>query len=319
MFTFTNTASIGIAFFLLSSHIGIAIPQFFPLPSLTKHVIFAMGVIPLWWNRLNSQSTAFVSPRMRLFHLYFCFVFFIAITSAAASVQEYGMNSAFKTCGLILVFSSLICCSGYYSSKDLRNGLILYSIIELSLLYFTKSEWNANAVASRAATAAITSYFLLPYFIFGLTLFALGLTIAFRFQARTVLLSMIFAYTAVYFSRQIQKNAAAISIVLIVVFLAVASFSHEGLSALRKYAKSSLSSQSEVAQFFLSDKNESDIEGDFFDRQLAWSSGFKKMQKHPFLGIGLGNEEKTGGLASHNAYLSLAIEGGLLSLVLWML
>ena len=45
----------------------------------------------------------------------------------------------------------------------------------------------------------------------------------------------------------------------------------------------------------------------------------KNIQKQPLIGIGLGNETKVGQLESHNAYLSLAVEGGLTSLILWLL
>lgn len=295
------------------------IPEFFPVPSAAKHVIFVFGVVPLWWNRLNACSCPTASPRMKLFQLYLFFICLIACTSAAASVQDYGMNSVFKTSGLIIVFSSLIFCSGYYSGKDLRNGLILYALIELSLLYFTWSEWNANAVASRSATAAITCYALMPSFVLSFSLLLLGLIVAFRFQSRTVLLSLVLSYLGMFVVRKMQKNTSAISIVLVVVFFASALFSIEGLANLRKYAKSSLNSQNQIAQFFLNDKNEKDIDGDFFDRQRVWVEGLKTIQEFPALGVGLGNENTTNGLSSHNAYLSLAIEGGILSLLFWIL
>ncbi|MDC0294469.1 O-antigen ligase family protein [Mariniblastus sp.] len=256
---------------------------------------------------------------MKLFHLYFFFIFLIACTSAAASTQDYGMNSAFKTGGLIVVFSSLMFCSGYYSGKDLRNGLILYAIIELSLLYFTWSEWNPNAVASRAATAAITSYILIPSFVFSFSLLLLGLTIAFRFQSRTVFFSMVFSYFGMFLFSKMRKHSSAYSVALVVVFIASALFAVEGLAELRKYAKSSLNSQGQLAQFFLSDKNEKDIDGDFFDRMAPWSSGLKNIQKHPALGVGLDNESKAQNMESHSAYISLAVEGGLPSLLIWLL
>jgi hypothetical protein len=295
------------------------LPEFLPLPSITKHVIFAFGVVPLWWNRLNASPLAIASPRMRLFHIYFFFIFLFACASAVVAFPEYGMNSTFKTSGLIIVFPSLIFCSGYYSGKDLRNGLILYSIIELSLLYFTWSEWNPNAVASRAATAAITSYILMPSLVLSFSLLLVGLTVAFRFQSRTVVLSTVFGYLGMFLFGKMQKNISAISIALVVVFLASALFSTEGLAKLRKYAKSSLNSQGQLAQFFLSDKDEKDIDGDFFDRMTPWSVGLENIQKHPVLGVGLGNESKAQDSESHNAYLSLAVEGGLPSLAIWLL
>jgi O-antigen ligase len=295
------------------------LPEFLGLPSITKHVIFAFGVVPLWWNRLNASPLAIASPRMRLFHIYFFFIFLFACASAVVAFPEYGMNSTFKTAGLIVVFSSLMFCSGYYSGNDLRNGLILCAIIELSLLYFTWSEWNPNAVASRAATAAITSYILIPSFVFSFSLLLLGLTIAFRFQARTVFFSMVFSYFGMFLFSKMRKHSSAYSVALVVVFIASALFAVEGLAELRKYAKSSLNSQGQLAQFFLSDKDEKDIDGDFFDRMLPWSVGLENIQKHPVFGVGLGNESKSQDMASHNAYISLAVEGGLPSLLIWLL
>lgn len=311
---------LGIAFFLLSSHIGLIFPERLGLPSYVSHVLFITGTLPLWFQKLNSCSPATNSPRLRLTQFYLILVFCFALISGILSIDQHGYFALFKTGGLILTFYTIKACSSCYSAKELRHGILLFAMLEFGLLTFTWMEWNPNTISSRSATAAISSYFLIQNSIMRFLLLAIGLIVAIRFQSRTALVAMILSYGFWRLLRECQKGKTFLIMPMLFGVIILAFFINETSNRMREYAKSSLNSQNPVSTFFLSDKTKEKIDGDFFDRQGNWNYAIEKIKKNPMFGIGPGIERKTSGdRGSHNAYLAIAVEVGIPSLMLWLL
>ena len=313
-----------LAFFFLASHIGLMVPEFFPVPGYFLFIVSGAAVVPLWWRRHAKKA-----PRMEHQRLAFLrYIIFVIVTLALCSaILVFGDTGSFgsligvggKTAGLVVVYLTLLYCSRSYSSDQLVTAFLIFAICEAGLMFFTRGEWNANAVASRVAMTGVIGFYLAPYKSLQWGSLFLGLGVAFRYQSRTVLVGVIFALGLMWIVKRVPRNKEMVFIAALTVSLFLFMFSAEIRDSAETIAVNSLGSNNPIAQFFLEDKNIRKIQYDFLDRADVWEASIRTIKENLILGVGLGNESKYVGGRSHNAYLSLAVEGGVFVVFAWVM
>ena len=69
-----------------------------------------------------------------------------------------------------------------------------------------------------------------------------------------------------------------------------------------------------LGRFAAGAKDAQDVKEDPLDRRSVWEASMSRISERPLLGFGIGAESFVSDRGSHNAYLSLLIEGGVLHL-----
>lgn len=314
-----------LAFFFLASHIGIMIPQFTGLPQPIFFAISGAALIPLWWKKQSTKKSRFRHhPKMAILQTSAFCVFVLAGCSVLMAVSADSSiatltSAGGKTAGLLSVYLTLMYCSCAYTTNQISKALLIYGFFELAMLFFTNHEWNANTVAVRGSTAGLVGFYLLKSWPKQVAALLVGMAVAIIFRSRTVTVGMILSVLLMWIVNRAPKNKELIFIGFLSSALLLFAFSGQIREVGFTIANNSLGSDNPISQFFLEDKTVVSIQSNFLDRSQIWEVSFETIRRNPWLGIGIGNESSMFGTRSHNAYLSLAVEGGLASALLWII
>ncbi|MDB4564375.1 O-antigen ligase family protein [Mariniblastus sp.] len=316
-------AILGLALFFISSHLSIGIVKYLSLPNIATYAIGTLALAPLWWQKLKNPPQNIKNQFLNFIFIGICT---LSCLSSVNSVETSGFDVAAKTLGLLLVLLTLLVCAPAYQIKEIQHSLVIYSLGEFALLWITFDEWNPNAFSNRIVTSAATFFYTCPIRLIGIASFCTGLYFAIRSGSRTTTLAAIFAICTTSALGPKVRNKRLIFASLIFLAVITAILAGPIQRQMRKLAIDSLGSKNSVARFFLNDKSKENLRAgaDFFDRSIIWTQSIKTIKKHPILGVGLGNESKyilidKKSHRSHNAWLSLAVEGGILVTMFWAL
>ena len=202
----------------------------------------------------------------------------------------------------------------------MQSGLCFYAFLELGfLLLFPQADWNSNTYAARTITAGAIGFYILPKTYLKYAFFAVSIFIAITVQCRTALVAVIFGFAFTKYVNLDGKQTQLTTGLLLISCLFASLFSQELNSAGKNYLKSSLGNQSKISKLFLSDKSTEDIDRDMFDRKQHWHEAIGAIKKHPFLGVGFGNEFTLLNKSTHNSYFTIALKSGVIGLVFWVI
>ena len=300
------------------------VPKFTGLPQPIFFVISGAALLPLWWMKIASKkSRTRRHPKMSLIQALCLSVFALAGCSVLLAISVDGGIAALtsvggKTAGLFSVYLTLMYCSRAYSSNQISKALLIYGVIELCMLLYTNIEWNANTVAVRGGTAGLIGFYLLKNRPLQVAALALGFAVAFIFRSRTVIVGMTLSVLLMWIINRAPKNKELIFFGFFAAALLLFALAGQIRKVGLTIATNSLGSDNPISRFFLEDKTVVSLESNFLDRTQIWEVSIEIIGKNPWLGIGIGNEQAVIGARSHNAYLSLAVEGGLISALLWV-
>ncbi len=226
-----------------------------------------------------------------------------------------------KALGTILTISALMLGAFAYKSREIQWGLQLFALVELTgtfLLYRSGADVNPNALSVRASVAGMCLFALLPSRALCFAFLGGSLLFSFVIGCRTSVVATVGAVVFFYVERTSRKNRVPTLLGMFVIVVGLLVFFPTIMSAVQKVLISNLGSDNPLAEFLLHDKSASKIRTDFLDRFEVWGHSWRYIQRRPVLGYGLGLESELMNARSHNAYLSLLFEGGILFLAAWM-
>lgn len=226
-----------------------------------------------------------------------------------------------KAGGCFLSLFALAYSVRVFNYTEIARALVLFSIVETVgciWLYISGADVNPNAISVRFCVAAICVYSISPNKVLKIAALASAIGFAAALSCRTSAVALVGAVVFLYLEKSSRKGRATLLILtfagatLTLIFLPVI------LSAMQQIAIQSLGSDNPIARFFLHDKSSAKISTDYLDRTVVWEQSLNYISKKPLLGYGIGTEQEIVGVRSHNAYLSLLFEGGVVWLGAWM-
>jgi len=221
---------------------------------------------------------------------------------------------------LILTLWTLYSCAKSFSLLSLRSALGIYAVAELGLLFlFPQADWNPNAFAARAITASVLGFYFMPKNYLKYCVLVLGIYLSITSESRTAVLGTVFGFSFTRYAKLFEKHAQILAVALLVFCLFLSLFSQDLSASGRQLLKDSIGNQDFFSQFFLSDKTANKIDNDIFDRGKQWNQAINTIKKHPFLGVGFGNEFSILDNSTHSTYLAVTVRYGLMGLVLWVI
>lgn len=312
---------------LNSSMVSVMGVQLGAFPSMTGHALSALtliGLVVLTWFR--NQRFSFVSLPSNLK------LSLITLGITTGFLGMYGLGSpsiefslkqliVLKTAGVLITLYALVSSCRIFSFKEIVNGLYIFSFVELAgcIFVFTfGGDINENAIAVRVAVACMCLYTLLPYRWMGMAAILACLVFSTLLECRTSSIALLGAVSFLYIEKRTRKQRALVLLFAFTALVLTLAFLPLITSALQQIAVASLGSENPVAQFFLHDKSSAKINYDYLDRYEVWSYAWEYISDHLLLGHGLGTEHEIMRVRSHNAYLSLMFEGGIVLLFAWM-
>ncbi len=249
-----------------------------------------------------------------------------SITTIAFVVNPSGNSGEstsliFKTAALYITFIVMFASAKWYNERELLWAFAIFAIFEgvvFTFFAFTRSlDVNQNTIALRIASSGLVLYGVLwggiKYFPILGTSSAVAIV-----GSRTALLATICSLTITTIETRSRGNRFGYFIVFTLLFAVLFANLSSITKSIQDLAIKNLNSSNPVAGFFLSDKSKQKIKNDFFDRRKAWNYAVGAISKRPLLGVGVGGEHSALGFRSHNAYLSIAVEGGLPYLFFWI-
>lgn len=244
-------------------------------------------------------------------------------TAAASMSVKAEVAMINKTLGLALALLSIVLGVRIFRSIEVRAALILFALSEITLVFTAKAlgmNFNANNLGMRMAVSGLVLFALTKHKLGMLSYVLLVACLSFTFslQCRTAIVAALGATVLLGIEKYTRRQRATAAFIAIF-FLGGLFFALPTIhSVTRELAVQSLGSSNPIAQFFLSDKNKSKIDNDYFDRMHVWDHVWKRIERRPIFGHGLGTEQALMGIRSHNAFLSLMYEGGVVLLALWL-
>ncbi len=320
-------AVVCLAFFFASSGFGLVLERISG-NSLLGNAILLAGPICLWVAKALLRRPVFRSRGYRQVQYGLMFVGCIACLSATAAVFDPALNSGavrvclLKTGGLVFLFLALANCALFFSKQEVIYSLILFGLVEFTTMvtavFLLGVNLNPNAVGVRAATSGLVLLAMLPSRPWSVAGWIGSLFVAFTLQCRTSMLASIGSVSIGFLESRTRASRASLIVMAVLLCSLLAVAGEDMAGALRQTATSNLHSTNPVAKFFLSDKSRQDVSGDFLDRSQVWSVMLIRIKDRPLLGYGIGTESALFRTRSHNAYLSLLIEGGVGLLASWL-
>ena len=226
-----------------------------------------------------------------------------------------------KTAGVMISIVALVSSCRIFSFKEISMALRVFAVFELAgcfAVFYLGSDINENAIAVRATVACMCLYALLPSKAMGYGAIVGCLAFSVSLGCRTSSIALLGAVLFLHLEKNSRRQRAlvlvssfAAAVALLVLFPLVAA-------GMQQWAMASLGSDNPIAQFFLHDKSSAKISYDYLDRFDVWTLSLEHIREHPFLGHGMGTEHEIMKIRSHNAYLSIVFEGGIVLLLAWM-
>ena len=276
---------------------------------------------------MRSRNSSLPVPSHYLITLILIVVYSTLLTyyqtaaSSLSNVAESGMIN--KTLGLTLALLSIVLGVRIFRGSEVRVALFLFGIFEACFVLLSKYMglgFNANNLGMRMAVAGLVLFGVtkpkLIFIRYGLLTGCLFFT--FSLQCRTALVAALGAIAILFLEKHTKKQRAAAGFIAVFVLGSLFFLLPTIHSVAREIAVQSLGSSNPVAKFFLSDKNRAKIDTDYLDRQHVWKRIWPRIERRPIFGHGLGTEQELVGSRSHNAFLSLLFEGGVVLLFLWL-
>ena len=226
-----------------------------------------------------------------------------------------------KTAGILISIVALVSSCRIFSFKEISMALRVFAVFELAgcfAVFYLGSDINENAIAVRASVACMCLYALLPSKFMGIMAIIGCLAFSASLGCRTSSIALLSAVFFLYLEQNSRRQRTVVflvsftSIVLLLIFLPLIT------TALQRIAIAYLGSDNVIAHFFLHDKSSAKISYDYLDRFDVWSFAWEHIRNNLLLGHGLGTEHEIMHIRSHNAYLSLLFEGGIVFLLVWM-
>ena len=281
-------------------------------------------LILLTWFRRQQVSFKSLPTAFKTSILILCVVTCLLGLYAVASPsvdRALKTSVVLKTGGTVISLVALTMAARMFTFAEVSRGLLIFSIVELVgciLIFRANTDVNENAIAVRATVACMCLYTLLPNKILGFA--AVGGCLAFSVSlgCRTSAMALLGAIGSLEVEKRTRNKRGVVVIASIIGFSFLVLFIPWLVVGLKSLATASLGSDNPIAQFFLHDKSADKISYDFFDRFDVWSYSWEHIREKPVLGYGIGTEHAIMQVRSHNAYLSLMFEGGIVLLVSWL-
>ena len=320
-------AVVCLAFFFSSSGLALVVEEVFANPLFNISILIA-GPASLWVTKTKLRRKVFSTKEYRQVQNGLLFVGCLACLSATAAVFDTALSAAairaclLKTGGLIFMFIMMATCASAFTMREVIYSLIVFALVEFSTMasafFVFGIDLNPNAVGVRVATSGLVLFAVLPRAVLRALAWIGSLAVAFMLQCRTSMVASIGAVVAGYFEARTRMARGSLIVLAVIACSTLLVLGEDITGALRKTATSNLQSTNPIAKFFLSDKDRGDVSGDFLDRRHVWTAMIRRFEDRPLLGYGVGTESALFRTRSHNAYLSLLIEGGVGLLASWI-
>lgn len=313
--------AVALGYFLLSMSLGVQALKLTGNPAfLGALVASGMAAIHLsvpsnMFSKRESSSALFVLPAIGLLIIF------------ASSVHSASISAIIKCCMLSAAMCLMAVKAPGLKRNEILSGFLFFGIVEFAFVCGTRSEWNPNAFCNHimfaslciaAGAQGLPSQTLKR--LAGLIIVA-GVGIGFVMGSRTATIAMLVVSIAYWFVRAGNVSVTTLRCSLLAVLLASLLWSGDIGGGVTRIAIDNLDSRNPIARFFLEDKSKRKVEKDFFDRQIVWEAAFNTMQENPFLGIGydrpLPMQRNVRALGSHNAYLEIGYQCGVIAMLLW--
>ncbi|MEM8943674.1 MAG: O-antigen ligase family protein [Planctomycetota bacterium] len=318
-------AGAAVAFLFLSSGIGLLLGELGS--SASQYLVQFLGPVGLWLAATVLNRQPISSADSHRLNLALIFVSTMACLSATSNLFDPVLNDRallaclMKTGGMVFVFTAMARYASCFTEGEVRFGLTLFAALEfasIGIAYLAGLGINENAVGVRLATSGLVFYSLKPPTLAKRVTWLTSLAAAFWLQCRTSMVASVAAVVAQHLEKKTRGARGSLIAMAIVAILTLTVLGNEIADGLHNAALRNLHSSNPIARFFLSDKSRDDLSGDFLDRTEVWAVMFQKVMDRPLLGYGIGSEAALFRMRSHNAYLSLLVEGGVGFLLGWL-
>ena len=226
-----------------------------------------------------------------------------------------------KSGGTFLSIFALVYSVRVFNHTEVTRGLILFAIVEIAgcaWLFLSNADVNPNAISVRSSVAAMCLYAILQKRLLKIAVLGSAISFAAALSCRTSAIALTGALLFLRLERSSRKDRAPMLIVTVFAAILMLVLLPTILSAMKVVAVNSLGSQNPIARFFLHDKTSAKISTDYLDRSEVWEHSLSYIKQKPLFGYGIGTEPEILGGRSHNAYLSLLFEGGIVWLCAWL-
>lgn len=321
-------ATICLTIFFSASGYSLLAGEMFDNAILTNGVL-VLGAVALFLPYISYERRYRASPFLVQVRLAIAVICASALITASYIVIEDDTRSTvlricfFKTGGLCLISTALAFGAPLYRPREVTWALLAFTVSELLVIstsfLLLSVDFNANTIGSRSSTIGLIAVACFSPLLFRGIGFVLSLAMSVFLQCRTSAVAT--GATLLIASIETKSRRARFAAVLGVLLLGgiLGVFADDAQRAIKRLAIEHLGSKHFVAKFFLDDKNRAKIDSDFLDRGRVWKASIRQIKRRPVLGYGVGTEMKRFKFRSHNAYLSVAIEGGIVFLVSWVL
>lgn len=245
-------------------------------------------------------------------------IIFSIVASFFVSAFTHGAIGFNKTLGVVFCLYLFLNVSRYLPAPAIKRGLVTFIMIESIVLGISHDYWNSNALCMRLATVGIVMISLVDSRIARLVILCFVTTITISLQSRTATFAFLLIACGLLIREVIQSNPSVFKYLIVIGFLSGLALHPYVMSQVQQLALKNLGSHNAFTEFFLRDKNVRRIANDFFDRRHAWEGAWRLIRSNPVLGIGPGLESEILHGRAHNAYLSLALDGGIIYLSSWV-
>ena len=230
-----------------------------------------------------------------------------------------------KTLGTCLTFGAVLIGSRMLHYEEWVIALKVYATIEISLVLLSlfaglNIEFNANNTGMRVIISAMILFILLDWTVLRWSILMSAFAVLMMLQCRTGIVSALGALSVLVLERFSRKKRVVFVMVIGTGLFLLFAFLPYIYGAFVDALTSVVGTDNFVSRKLLSDKTAGDIRYDMFDRADVWEHAWIHAKEKWLFGYGMGNEGLIlGGIRSHNAYLSLIIEGGVVLLGFWAL
>lgn len=321
-----NWSAYGVACFLLSLTMYVMVLKFIDSAYVSGVVVMA-GLAFLMF---TTRATTFLSDFLQQPHGLLMLVGLILVTVSAGIALE--ISSLVKAFLLILMMVFVGSRMPSLHRGELLCGFMIFAVIELGLVFATRSEWNPNAYCNHISFACLcgaagffgtadTRYRVAGWALLVLCFGALVLT-----GSRTATLAFVVPNVLYLLLLSGRFTVGVVRFFLVLFAVFAITFFGDISGGVSDLALKNLDNDSAIARFFLYDKTEKKIETDMLDRRDLWEVSFEVMMDNPIVGIGYDRPlPKTAVLNSardqraHNSYLEIGYQCGIVAMVVWAL
>ena len=255
---------------------------------------------------------------------------FLLVTSIVLGLIGYGNPEVpsklkrvvlLKSGGSFLTIFALAYSVRVFNHAEITRALVLFSIVETAggiWLFASGADVNPNAISVRVCVAGMCLYAIFDRKILKIAALAGALTFSAILLCRTSAVALVGAVVFLRLEQSSRKGRGPLLVVTFFISIFSLIFMPVILAGMQQVAVDSLGSENPIARFFLHDKTSAKISSDYLDRTEVWEYSLGYIKKKPLLGHGIGTEQEFLGGRSHNAYLSLLFEGGIIWLGAWV-